>query len=90
MVAVFQYPPRYETSGQLARLLSRMWALGLDDSYINDFETNVDSLDVEKANAIARKLFPKDNLQYVLVGKADDIRDKAKTYGELREVEITD
>lgn len=85
-----QYPPRYETSGQLARLLSRMWALGLDDSYINDFESNVDSLDVEKANAIARKLFPKDNLQYVLVGKADDIRDKAKTYGELREVEITD
>ncbi len=85
-----QYPPRYETSGQLAGLLSRMWALGLDDSTINDFETNVDSLDVEKANAIARKLFPKDNLQYVLVGKADDIRDKAKTYGELREVEITD
>jgi len=85
-----QYPPRYETSGQLARLLSRMWALGLDDSYINDFESNVDSLDVEKANTIARRIFPKDNLQYVLVGKAEDIRDKAKTYGKLREAEITD
>ncbi len=85
-----QYPPRYETSGQLARLLTRMWALGLDDSFINDFEKNVDSLDVEKANEIARRLFPKDNLQYVLVGKADDIREQAKTYGKLREISIKD
>jgi len=85
-----QYPPRYETSGQLARLLTRMWALDLDDSFINEFEKNVDSLDVDKANEIARRLFPEDNLQYVLVGKADDIREKAKTYGKLSEIEIKD
>ncbi|MFT5453268.1 MAG: zinc protease [Enterobacterales bacterium] len=85
-----QFPPRYETSGQLAALLARMWSQDLDDSYINNFENNVDSMNVIKANEIARRLFPENNLQYVLVGKADDIREKAKTYGELKEINIKD
>jgi len=85
-----QFPPRYETSTQLSRLLARMWALDLDNSFINDFETNVDSMDVAKANEVARRVFPAKNLQYVLVGKASDIRDKAKSYGQLKEVDIKD
>ncbi|MFT6732778.1 MAG: zinc protease [Polaribacter sp.] len=83
-----QFPPRYETSGQLARLLSTMWSLNLDNSFINDFQKNVDSLDVDKANRIAQAVFPKDNLQYVLVGKASDIKEEAKNYGEIKEMEI--
>ena len=83
-----QFPPRYETSGQLARLLSNMWSLNLNDSFINDFQKNVDSLDVKKANQIAQALFPKDNLQFVLIGKAEDIREKAKEYGKLKEMDI--
>lgn len=83
-----QFPPRYETGGQLARLLSRMWSFDLDDSFINDFQKNVDSLNVNKANKIAKRLFPKDNLQFVLIGKADDIREKAKKYGKLKEMDI--
>ena len=83
-----QFPPRYETSGQLAALLSRMWALGLDASVINDFEQKVDSLDVTKANAIAKKIFPQNSLQFVLVGKASDIKDKVKKYGKIKELNI--
>ena len=51
---------------------------GLDDSYINDFEKNVDAMTFEKANEIIAKYFPKENLQFVLIGKADEIRDKVK------------
>ncbi len=83
-----QFPPRYETSGQLSQLLAKMWALDLSDSFINDFEKNINSLDVAKANEIARKLFPDDNLQYVLVGKASDIKEQAKRYGKVTEVDI--
>lgn len=83
-----QFPPRYETSTQLAQLLSKMWSLNLDDSFINDFQKNVDSLDVKKANQIAERIFPEDNLQFVLIGKAKDIREKAKAYGEIKEMEI--
>ncbi len=83
-----QFPPRYETSGQLARLLSNMWSLDLDDSFINDFQKNVDSLDVNKANKIAQESFPKDNLQFVFVGKSSDIKEDAKAYGKIKEMEI--
>lgn len=83
-----QFPPRYETSTQLAQLLSRMWSLNLDDSFINDFQKNVDSLDVKNANQIAKTIFPKDNLQFILIGKAKDIREKAKNYGKIKEMEI--
>ncbi len=83
-----QFPPGYETTTQLAQLLSKMWSLDLDDSFINDFQKNVDSLNVKKANQIAQSVFPKDNLQFVLIGKAKDIREKAKNYGKLKEMEI--
>jgi len=83
-----QFPPKYETSGELADLLTTMHFYGLDDSYINDFEKNVDAMTVEKAKEIITKYFPKENLQFVLIGKADEIRDKVKKYGELIEKNI--
>ncbi|MCW8880359.1 MAG: insulinase family protein [Kangiellaceae bacterium] len=83
-----QFPPDFETSGQLAALLSRMWVLGLDDSFINDFEAKVDSLNVESANKLAKKLFPRENLQFVLVGKALEIKEKAKNYGKIKQMDI--
>ena len=67
-----------------------MYFYGLDDSYINDFEKNVDEMTVEKANEIIAKYFPKENLQFVLVGKADEIRDEVNKYGEVTEKKITD
>jgi len=45
---------------------------------------------VERANEIISKHFPKENLQFVLIGKADEIRDKIKKYGELVEKSIED
>ena len=83
-----QFPPRYETSGQLARLLASMWSLNLDNSFINDFQKNVDSLNVSKANEVAKRVFPKENLQYVLIGKSEDIKEEAKQYGKIKELEI--
>jgi predicted Zn-dependent peptidase len=83
-----QFPPEYETSGDLANLLTTMFFYGLDDSYINNFEENVDAMTVDSANEIIKKYFPKENLQYVLIGKADEIRDKVKKYGKIYERSI--
>ncbi len=85
-----QFPPDYETSGELADLLTTMHFYGLNDSYINDFEKNVDAMTVEKASEIIAKYFPRENLQFVLIGKADEIRDKVKKYGEVMEKNIKD
>jgi len=85
-----QFPPDYETASSLAGFLTQKYIYGLDDSYINDFEKAVDGLTVEKANEIIKKYFPKDNLQFVLIGKADDIREIAKKYGKVIERNLSE
>ena len=73
-----QFPPNYETSGSLANLLTSMDYFGFDDRYINTFEETVDKMTVAKANEIAKKYFPKDNLQFVIIGKSSEIKDSCK------------
>jgi predicted Zn-dependent peptidase len=85
-----QFPPRYETTAQQARLLTQMFWYDFDQSFINNFEKNVDDLDLAKANKIIATYFPNDVLQFVLVGKAEDIKDIAKKYGKVTQVEIKD
>jgi len=83
-----QFPPDYETSGQLAGLLTEMFWYGFDESFINNFQSNVDGLTSAKVKDIVNKYFPKENLQFVLVGKADEIRKIAEKYGPVTVKEI--
>ncbi|HEX7357523.1 MAG TPA: insulinase family protein, partial [Ignavibacteriaceae bacterium] len=85
-----QFPPGYETAGSLAGFLTQKYIYGLEDSYINDFEKTVNGMTVESANEIIKKYFPKDNLQFVLIGKAEDIREIANKYGKVIEKNITE
>lgn len=84
------FPPRYETSGQLSNLLTQMFWYNFDESYINNFQKNVDGLTLAKSKEIIQKYFPQDKLQFVLVGKAEDIRKIATKYGPVTEVKITE
>jgi predicted Zn-dependent peptidase len=83
-----QYPPRYETSERLANLLTDMFFYNYDESFINDFQKNVEGLTLGKTKELIKKYFSKDNLQFVLIGKADAIRDTVKKYGAVTEKEI--
>ena len=85
-----QFPPRYETSGQLASLMTQMFWYNFDESFINNFEKNVDGLNLERTKEIIAKYFPKDKLQFVLVGKSADIKKIAEKYGKVTEVKITE
>jgi zinc protease len=83
-----QFPPDYETAGQLAGLMTQMFWYNFDEAYINNFEKNVDGLTLEKAKAIIVKYFPKDKLQFVMVGKSSEIKKKVEKYGPVTEVQI--
>jgi zinc protease len=83
-----QFPPDYETSGQQAGLLTQMFWYGFNESYINDFEANVDKLDLVKAKEIISKYYPKDKLQIIMIGKSADIKPIAEKYGKLTEKQI--
>ena len=67
-----------------------MFVYGYDENFINTFQTKVDGLTVGQSMKIIEEYFPKDKLQFVLVGKADEIRDSVKKYGALTEKEIKD
>ena len=83
-----QFPSRYETAAQLAGLMTQMFWYGFNESFINNFEKNVDGLTLEKAKKIIAMYFPKDKLQLVLVGKASEIRGIVAKYGKVTEVQI--
>ena len=83
-----QFPPRYETAGQLAGLMTQMFWYNFDESFINNFEKTVDGLTLDKAKTIIAKYFPKDKLQFVLVGKSEEIKKIAQKYGPVTEVQI--
>lgn len=82
------FPPTYESAGALARLLTDMHIYNFDESYINTFQAKVDGLTVEKTKEIIETYFPKDKLQFVMIGKASEIRDSVKKYGEITEKQI--
>jgi zinc protease len=85
-----QFPPDYETNSQLASLLTQMFWYGFNESFINNFQKNVDGLTLDKAKQIVEKYFPQDKLQFILVGKSADIKKIAEKYGPVTEVEIAE
>ena len=84
------FPPRYETNASNSRLLTEMFIYGFDEKFINDFEKNVDAVTIVKAKEVINNYFPSKNLQFVLIGKASEIRDQVKKYGTLTEKKIKD
>lgn len=84
-----QFPPRFETNTALAGLLADMYLYGFNKDFINSFQSKVDQLTVSESKRLINSYFPKDKLQFVLIGKAEAIKDIAKTYGEVTQVEIT-
>ncbi|HTD02823.1 pitrilysin family protein [Undibacterium sp.] len=84
-----QYPPRFETSQQLAGLLADMYVNQVGREQIDNFTRDVDSLTPERARQLVDKHFPRDKLQMVLIGKADAIRGIAGKYGDMTELDIT-
>lgn len=83
-----QFPPNYETSNQLASFFVQKFIYGLEDSYINDFEDTINSLSIEETKEIIKKHFPKENLQFAIIGKASEIENVLRKYGEVIKISI--
>lgn len=75
-----QYPPNIETSAQLARRIAYDEFYGLTDDEVNKLEERVDAVTPEMARQVIEKHFPLDNLVFVLIGKASEIRPLVSKY----------
>lgn len=83
-----KFPPKFETSQDLSRLLGQMFSYGFNESYINTFEQQVNSLTLAKTQQLIKNYFPKEHLQMVIVGKASELVDVVGKYGEVEQVNI--
>jgi zinc protease len=75
-----QFPPTIETSAQLAGRIASNEFYGLDDREVNELEARVDAVTPEIALQTIRKHYPLENLVFVLIGKASEIRASAAKY----------
>ena len=75
-----QFPPRIETTDQLASLITELEFYGLDARDINDLYAKIDSMTTADAQRVIRQYFPLDNLVFVLIGKSSEIETLAKKY----------
>lgn len=80
-----QFPPRIETSGQLAARIATSEFYGLDDNEINQLEARIDAVTLESAKQVIEKHFPKENLVFLLIGKASEIGPAVKKYAEKQD-----
>jgi predicted Zn-dependent peptidase len=86
-----QFPPTVETNDQLAAQLASFEFYGLDASDLNSFAQTVDAMTLADAQRIIKTYFPKDDLVFVLIGKASEIENAVKKYApKLDKKAITD
>jgi predicted Zn-dependent peptidase len=75
-----QFPPRIETSDQLAALLTELDFFGLDRREITEYFDRIDVLTRADTQRIIKQYYPQENLAFVLIGKADEIKESVKKY----------
>lgn len=75
-----QFPPRIETSDQIAALIAELEFYGLNESEINNYYAKIDSMTMADAGRVIKQYFPLENLTFVLIGKAEVIQNIAKKY----------
>ncbi|MFN7946415.1 MAG: pitrilysin family protein [Blastocatellia bacterium] len=81
-----QFAPQIETTDQLAGLLVELDYYGLDEHEINDYFARIDALTLADTRRIISQYFPKENLVFVLIGRADEIKEAVKKYAPQIEV----
>lgn len=75
-----QFPPEIETSNQLAAALAELAFHGLDRREIDTYYANVDAATMADVKRVIAQYFPRENLVFVLIGKASEIEPVAKKY----------
>jgi predicted Zn-dependent peptidase len=75
-----QFPPRIETTDQLAALIAQLEFFGLNEGEVNNLYARIDSMTLADAKRIINQYFPAENLVFVLIGKAEEIQPVAKKY----------
>ncbi|HET9252182.1 MAG TPA: pitrilysin family protein [Candidatus Eisenbacteria bacterium] len=81
------HPTNYETSDQIASILAGLAHIGLPVTEITEYTGRLLALDSAKVHTVLRRVYPaREDLAFVLIGNASEIRPVAKRYGEVIEI----
>jgi predicted Zn-dependent peptidase len=76
------YPPQHvQTADQIATTLGEMELFGLGRDEVDQYFQRIDAVTVAQANEVVQKYYRTDNLTFVLLGNAAQIRTIAAKYG---------
>lgn len=78
-----QFPPRIETTDQIATQMAQLAFYGLDEREVNDYYARIDSMSLADARRVIRDHFPLENLVFVLIGKRSEIEGVARKYAQV-------
>ena len=84
-----QFPPRLETTLQIAAQFAMLEQYGLDASYINEYGAALDAASEDAIAAAIDEVYPSvENLSFIFIGDAAAIREAVGQYGPITEMSI--
>lgn len=84
-----QFPPRLETASQLAAQFARLELFGLDADYVNGYGAALEAAAAPGIADTINEVYPSaDNVVFVIIGAAEQLRDALAEYGPLTEMSI--
>ena len=85
------YPMLLETAPQLAAEFARLEHYGLSADYVNGYSAALDAVTIESAAAVVADVYPTtDELVFVILGDAEQIREAAAAYGDVTEMSVAE
>jgi predicted Zn-dependent peptidase len=85
-----QFPPDYESPGQLASTIAELEFFGLDRAWINDHTKRTDAVTLADAKRVISTRYPRKDLSIVLLGQASKVRKFASKYGTVTEKSVAE
>lgn len=86
-----QYPTRLETAAQLASQFAVLEIYGLGADYVDGYGDALSGVTVESIAEVVNEVYPaREDLVFVVLGDAEQIRDGLANYGPVTEMSITE
>ncbi len=86
-----QYPTRLETAAQLAVQYAILEVYDLGTDYVNAYGEALAGVTTDSIATVVREVYPaRDDLVFVVLGDAEQIRDGIANYGPVTEMSITE
>jgi predicted Zn-dependent peptidase len=86
-----QFPTRLETARQWAGQLAELEFYGLQRSYVEDYGPALAAVTTDAAARVTAEVYPSsDDLVFVFIGDAAQIREVVRKYGPVTQMKLTD